>query len=434
MRSTVLFVALALTACGPALREAPRPTEYLAADPVCSSGPLEFHATLEGAQWGEYVRLRIDSPRAQVGLVRVLVDGRVEGWQSTWRTVTEQPDDKGSTHTVGDAASEHSRCLMPAGTSSLAAPPAAETVEVALPPVAAESEWQPLPAPSVAFEVQPHEEVPAGPLRPVSAPVRGTHFGFVVELSRKNADRRQEPPWREGAQVVIQVYSEQPNDYAGVVFTLEQGRWAPNVDAAAWQAELDRREADERRQRHYEEVDARRRAREAQRRADEAARAAREKQAYCDKHPDDGDCRPPEPVPRPVRARRPATIASTAPARVEPPKPHAPDGPPPPAPVEAAPPAPASYVEWVPGAWWWTGFEWHWLAGWWRVDEVKRRAVELAAAQPCPAPRVEAPPPRPVEGASWRAGVWVWSQLSWVWLPGGWARPADVHAAVPVKR
>lgn len=60
--------------------------------------------------------------------------------------------------------------------------------------------------------------------------------------------------------------------------------------------------------------------------------------------------------------------------------------------------------------------------------------MERAAAQPCPAPRPEAPPSQRVEGATWRAGAWVWGTLSWVWLPGGWVRPTDVHPAVPVKR
>ncbi|MEW6434970.1 MAG: hypothetical protein AB1730_26010 [Myxococcota bacterium] len=475
------------TACGPALRQVPAaPAASFEASTACTSGPLELATTFHGARWGEYLRLRVASPRPVVGWVRVLVDGQVYLPPQRWRTGTNQPAEKGTTMYVADQVSANQRCVQRheppavapawaavapeavgagpapapvdgavlvarapgavvvvsaavpvdvAAAHAPAAPAGADATMAATAPVAGDAR---VAAPSAAFEPAPwpsagvavESSVALAPevavLVPAAERRAGEHFGFIVEVSARTEDRAQPPPWKPGTRVVVQLYSETPNDYDGVVFSFEQGAWKPG-DEAAWDAELDRREADRRRQAHY-------RAWEARRERDARERRAAAERAWCAAHPDDADCRP-----RPVAVARwtprpPSAVpAAAAPRPPEPPKPRDPDGPPPPAPVETPPPRPASYVDWVGGSWTWSGFEWVWLDGWWKVNEAKRREVERLATRPCPAPRLEPAAAPPVPGATWRAGAWVWGAAKWVWLPGAWQKPPEVHRAVPAN-
>lgn len=475
-----LGVLAAASGCRATLHQVmTQPKADLASSMRCTSGPLELSTTWEGSRWGEYLTLRVRSPRALTGWAVVTVDGKPYGAPRRWHTGTDQPSRDGTTY-VADRAPANQRCLerpsesapawaaapAPDGTPAPGVAPAPDVapalepapwprpavvvnagprsatvgVSVAVPVPAPDLEPLPWPAPVAAPtsaappvagaappEVTEVAWVPETPALVTSKGVGGgPHFGLVLDVSERAESRDRPAPWPAGARVVVQLYSEAPNDYEGAVFTFEQGAWKPGDDAA-WEAELDRREADARRDAHYRTWDSRRA-------AEARAREAKARFEHCAAHPDDAECRPPPPVRQSTASRRETVAVVPVATAPEAPKPHAPAGPPPPTPLETPPPAPASYVQWVSGTWTWSGFEWVWLGGWWKVDEARRAAIERQASRPCPAPRAEAVPAPPVAGASWQVGVWVWSATSWVWLPGGWRAAPEVHRAVPASR
>lgn len=481
MRASGLLLLLLLPGCGPYLREVRGPERHFAASSACTSGPLELEVTALGTRWGEFLRLRVRSPRALVGQVRVLL-GEEPAWPATpWRTGTEVPAGDRTTTWVSDPRPDNARCVArpmvpdappahreplqaamvrppPAALASpqvgvgapvggaveivvapppaLASPPVgvgarvggAVEITVALPPADEGTSAGVASLPSGSAEVvglveEPFEPaafpgpIHAGPARLVSVgqPSAGPRFGHLFQ--REWRDERQDgaAPLAPGTRLRIQIYSEEPNDYAGATFILEQGPLEPSGSAEAWRAELERRAADERREAHYAQWERR--------------RAAADRAAFCRRQPE--ACRP-----RPTRVLTawltPAPPPAAAVARAAPlPRPRPPDGPPPQAPLETLPPKPAPFVDWVAGYYAWDGFRWVWFDGWWKVDEARRREAERLAAAACPPPRVEQPPPAPSPVATWRVGLWVWGRAAWTWLPGQWVASQAPHRAVP---
>lgn len=368
------------------------------------------------------------------------------------------------------------------------APPQSVRVEVSI-PVPQQAPPVVVTQPEPGFEPL---EFPRGPdLSPVQLVVGGErsreHFTVLMRWERRNEDKNAPPPVPAGQPVVIEIWSEQPNDYEGAAFLFARGALEPNVTEAEWIAELDKREAErskeaaddaarlaeenrrraeahtkqvaidnERRRIEYAELEKRRAANIAAREAKlaepkvETAYERERKEKYAA-----GLAAPSRPDAEYIEARRrelerqKAEAAAEAEARrrwqeeserrwreaeARRPKPRPePTGPPPPAPAQSVPLKPAPYVLWIDGYYEWTGQAWVWLEGWWKVNEAERARYEYAARLPAPAPRVETPPPCPVPQGQWQAGTWVWNLEVWVWLPGVWlSTQRPVHQAVPV--
>jgi len=431
MRTHWLLSLLCLSAlnCGPYLQEVRTgETQQFATAERCMQGPLRLSTTLDGARWGEYVRMTVTSPRALAGQVRLLVDDQVIIVHD-WKTTHEEPAEKGSTRSVVDPLPANQHCVeRPAegvGTQ------AALTVSGNVPGVLGTStadEWATLPAGGTAALTSPTFVAKAteqraisvdGDFIPSSRTQCGGHRADLLLLSRKEETRDGQAPFKAGAKVRIEIWSEVPNDFDGACFFAERGHYEPSGTEAEWLAELDKRKADRIREEHVREVDWRNE--QARRRKEAQARAE-----FCSKHPD--DCRPrvaARPAPRPAPVQRPPIVVEAPPK----PQPHPPTSAPPP-PVQSRPDQPVSWAEWIPGYWQWSGFEWVWLDGWWKVDEAKLAQMNAAATIACPAPKREAPPPPPASvSVEWHAGQWLWAGLKWVWLPGQWRQ---AHAARPV--
>ncbi len=530
MRSLFVLLLTSLTGCA-YLRPVTAEEKTLVTTRACAQGPLRIETQTLGARWGEWYSLRLVAPRGLKGNLRwrIADDRRLkESWVTTYR-VKEGKDERDVVDTVFNQA----RCIerppvvvvepQPQPVPAVAQPqPAWTPAPVAQPqwtpppqPIPAvvqpQPEWNPPPQRAgVQIEVaiplqqpppvtvtQPEPgfeplEFPRGPdLTPVQLVVGGErsreHTTFLLHWERRNEDKNAPPPVLAGQPVVIEIWSEQPNDYEGAAFIFARGAMEPNVTEAEWIAELDKREAErsklaaedaarlaeenrrrseahakqvaidnERRRVEYAELETRRAANIAAREAKLAEpkvetayeRERREKYAA-------GLAAPSRPDAEYIEARRrelerqKAEAAAEAEARrrwqaeserrwreaeARRPKPRPePTGPPPPAPAQSIPLKPAPYVLWIDGYYEWTGEAWVWLEGWWKVNEAERARYELAARMPAPAPRVETPPPCPVPQGQWQAGTWVWNLEVWVWLPGVWlSTQRPVHQAVPV--
>jgi len=476
IRTLATLSCLSVLGCAPALREVRtgEPQAFATAE-RCAQGPLRLSTTFDGARWGEYVRMSVASPRALAGRVRVLVDDRVVMTRA-WHTGFFVPAEKGTTRYVQDVAPANQHCVErpPAaaadGPATRGGPISAPTLEgagagVPAPNVGAE-EWAPLPpaaqgtgasaggvAPSVTspsagfasvgsgsepggtvtgaeLTAQPTAQVTsvavAGDFVPTTRTSCGEHQGVVFAFDRVDESRDGQAPFKKGAKVQIEIWSETPNDFEGACFFAQRGTWQPSGSEAEWLAELDKREADRVREEHVREVERRN---QAARRHRDAVAEVDAHNALCAKHPEDVECR--HRVFAHVTPPRPAPVVRTPAPKPEP-KPRPPTSAPPP-PVQSRPQQPVSWAEWIPGYWQWSGFEWVWLDGWWKVDQAKLAQVNATATTACPAPKREAPPPPPPSvKVQWHAGQWLWAGLQWVWLPGQWRAP--VHAAAPARK
>lgn len=526
MRLVSVLLATSLTGCA-YLRPVTTETQTFVTTRACAQGPLRIETQTLGARWGEWYELRLVAPRGLKGNLRwrIADDQRLrETWVTSY-TVKEGKDDRSVVDTIFDQR----RCIErpepvqtwqppliePGANVTVAQPMPAVVPPVLNVPVVQQpvpTVVQPVPQPGVQVDVSiawplpqqpaavvvPPEPVfepldfPRGPdLTPVQLVV-GTersreHATFLLRWERRNEDQHVPSAVAAGLPVVLEIWSEQPNDYEGAAFIFARGPLEPNVTEAEWLAELDKREAEtkrveaedaarladetrrrteaherqvaidnERRRIEYAELEQRRAANIAAREAKlaepkvETAYERERQKKYAA-----GLAAPSRPDPEYVEARRleferqQAEAAAEAEARrrwqeeserrwreaeARRPKPRPePTGPPPPAPAQLIPPRPAPYVLWVDGYFEWTGDAWVWLEGWWKVNEVERRRYEVAARTPAPPPRSEAPPPCPVPRGAWQAGTWVWNLETWVWLPGAWfSLQRPVHLAVPV--
>lgn len=230
------------------------------------------------------------------------------------------------------------------------------------------------------------------------------------------------------------------------------------VDDPAARAERERlrreeRKEEEARRRRAEEAERQRRRREAA--LAERAERQRRREAFCATHPEDRGCWGPGGL-RVRRAldererergrycaahaedarcwsadelrRRDALSQQRLQVALAPPK--QPDGPPPPALAEAVPPKLSANAEWRSGYWQWTGKDWVWLAGMWRVPDSDIAAEKTTTAPEAPPPpRTEQASPPPMPGAIWVAGFWQWSGSAWVWVAGSWQARPEAGAA-----
>ncbi len=103
---------------------------------------------------------------------------------------------------------------------------------------------------------------------------------------------------------------------------------------------------------------------------------------------------------------------------------------PPPARAEVPTPKPSPNADWIPG-YWHDSDGWVWSAGFWRVpkeDIEQEKTVEAPA--PPPAPKVDAAPQPDVayytaRKAVWTPGYWMWNGRLYVWIPGSWRIPQE---------
>ena len=109
--------------------------------------------------------------------------------------------------------------------------------------------------------------------------------------------------------------------------------------------------------------------------------------------------------------------------------------PPPPARAEVRPPRPSRNARWIPGYWHYDAASFHWIAGLWQVpDEDIAQDLTVHAPTPPPAPPpVEQPQePRPAATAVWTPGQWQWDGRAYVWIAGAWRiPPSGQHAWQP---
>lgn len=109
--------------------------------------------------------------------------------------------------------------------------------------------------------------------------------------------------------------------------------------------------------------------------------------------------------------------------------------PPPPARAETPPPRPSTHARWIPGYWHYAEGQFHWFAGMWDVPEVDIQQDQTvhAPTPPPPSPAVEQPhEARPTVTAVWTPGQWQWDGRAYVWITGAWRiPPTQQHAWKP---
>lgn len=109
--------------------------------------------------------------------------------------------------------------------------------------------------------------------------------------------------------------------------------------------------------------------------------------------------------------------------------------PPPPAPrAEVQPPKPSKNARWIPGYWQYDKASFHWIVGLWEVpDEDIQKDLTVHAPSPPPPPQVEEPKEaRPTATAVWAPGQWQWDGRAYVWIAGSWRiPPSEQHTWQP---
>lgn len=103
--------------------------------------------------------------------------------------------------------------------------------------------------------------------------------------------------------------------------------------------------------------------------------------------------------------------------------------PPPPPRAEAQPPRPSKNARWIPGYWLYAETKFHWITGLWDVPEEDiKRELTVEAPKPPPAEPVRIEPPKepqPTRTAVWTPGNWQWDGRVYVWVEGAWRIPPD---------
>jgi hypothetical protein len=393
-RHLVLLLALAAAAsgCGPYMIHEDHRRLVLASSRPCAQGPFEVRLQAAGARWGEAFILEAHSPRPLRGRYSLSAPGRtVDGAFG------------------GPGPLDNARCVaapaeLPAGPDA----PGPAPGEPGPRPRAARVAPPPPPAPAA--------DVPVLVEAPDFSPPPGALPGGLFHISFPSGGLDAPPPLPAGADVVVRLWSDEPNDLSQVFFVLRHVVVRPSVSDEEWVRHV-RREEDLRRTRLAREW------------AKEAVENHR-RQRHCEAHHEDEGCwgpggyegalarmrRPPAPPPPP----QPRVAAQAPPP---PPVAKAP-GPPPPPRAEVQPPHPSEHAAWVPGYHRWDGFAYRWISGFWRVpEEDRRQRLTATAPAPPPPPRAEAAPPPPAPEAVWVAGAWHWDGAAYVWVRGSWQIP-----------
>lgn len=408
MIRVLLLMSVLVAGCSPSLAYVPQTTEAYVSTVDCTQGPLELRGIATGARWGERWTLSAVAPRAVKGQAQAWLDAQSLG-ETSWATTHPVPSADGkSTLQVPDPQPDAQRCVdRPVELVNPNAPPAEPgPVQVTGP----EPEPTPVPGPE-PVPGPPNTVGPAVLVRPNHD--EGSVLGRTAEIGTWSwtPDTPEGlPKLQAGQRLTVRLWSKLPNDFRGVVFFLRHEVARPQkvgATSVTWLTDeqwltFQRQERAARLHEAALETIAQ----------DHRRREAKPSvgQAVAD---DEGDRLPP----------LHGEWLQQPPAQTVP-QPHEPQGPPPTAVVETLPPQPSEHAEWIPGYWQWTGFEWAWLYGWWRVPQSDRdQGLTQTAPQEPPAVRVEVPPPPPFAGAVWIAGWWTWDGRVWLWVPGAWRLP-----------
>jgi hypothetical protein len=451
-------------ACGPYLETHVQSRTAQEVPVRCTQGPLEFSLQTLGARWGEGFRLYACSPRDIQGRFQVLLDGAedtagdwgdgktVEQWVSGTtsggssgqgslqhvRVVVERPDNARCVAAADERTGQGSAVLV----SPLAPDATGQTVVVEGSGVAGEGTGALVETTAAtAVVLVPSDDFPWRPeLDPAyqCLSATGKPYFRITDRGWSNQDP-QAVAIAAGAVVTIRVWFVEPNDVEDVVFVLDQYVETPSCTDEEWIAHLE----EERLEREQEQ-----REWEAEWRVEEAERQREHDEwlAHCEADHSDEECWGPggydgavarAEIER-IAAERDALAAALhgtptppepVPPEPTPPEPHDPEGPPPAPLADPQPPKPSTNAEWVPGYWNWSGFEWGWMVGWWRVPEGDVEAgLTVHAPEAPPALREETPPTRPAPNAVWTAGFWQWDETTWVWVKGSWQIPPQAAA------
>ena len=443
---------LLVCACGPSLAYRAEPTLGWAVSSRCAQGPFVIEGNALGMRWGERWTVTVAAPRRLAGKLAFDVGEQRIG-SGPWHTQMPRPPGSAWQPFPGP---ENAHCLArPAPVIVVRGPPPARPLPPApppplTPPTLVVPPLASLPAPprgelALRWEAMPAEPLPPLPVEPAHVHVEpplpdgrpprlqsvpaaggGDHVAVLAHWSVHNDDPDAPAPTAKGTPLRLLVWSDEPNDWEGAVFTVEQQGAAPDVAEAEWIAHMRVRQA-------QDAAAARERAAAWQ--AEQAQR-----KAHCDADHDDEECWGPggyagaqrriAEAAHAARTAKPARPPAATPAPI--PGPVAipqPSGPPPAARDDALPPRPSPRASWVTGWWRWEAGAWVWLSGWWQVPDDDRRAdVAVVAPRPPPVPRVETPPPPPCPGAVWMAGHWALHLGAWVWAAGAWTLPPQPGA------
>ncbi|MSP92209.1 MAG: hypothetical protein EXR79_10475 [Myxococcales bacterium] len=441
--------------CGPSLAFRGAAGQTWGVSSRCAQGPFFIEMPALGSRWGERWNVTVVAPRRLAGHLAFDVGGRRVA-SGPWHTQVPRPPGSAWQAFPGP---ENAHCLarpvpivvvrdppppVPSPPVTVAAPtpkPTAPRGELAL-------RWETMPdeplpptaPPSIGVLLPPVIEAPLPDTLPprlesVPGPSDGAHVAILASWSTHNADPDAPAPVAKGTLLRLVVWSDEPNDWEGAIFTAEHQRGEPDVPEAEWVAHLRIRKA-------TEEAEARERTAAWQ--AEQARRTAHCKADHADEecwgpggyagaqrraeaaHQTARTARPVSPV---VTVQGPPQL-STSPSRPPPPAPPPrPAGPPPAAQAEPLPPRPSPNANWVGGWWHWQAGAWVWLSGWWRVPDIDRRIeVAMVAPSPPPLPRAEPPQQPPCPRAVWMAGHWALRAHAWVWAAGAWTLPPEPGA------
>ncbi len=437
-----LLLASSAVGCGPYLTSRAVPTSHAYASPVrCGQGPYEFHATAIGHKWGESVALYQAGGKPVSGHVEITIDGKKVASEDVGSGTTNNqacvlgPQD--GIATAGGGATGGGGGGVPGGYTPN------------VPPVTT-----------------------SGGPPPTLIEVNG---GGTAQWDNLLRWRLQVDDWaksdlvlKAGVDIKIVFWSKDVLDLENVKFVIGQAIFEPSCGDEKWVIHLNEQKADrEKKEREAKE----------EREAEEKARVAEdtrcrglalknqldakckkagwhdvneaEEDARCNalalKNAIDDKCRligwhndneRPGGGGGGSSGGQPITSWSSGGGGSShtggnvsaPPPPQEPKGPPPPPQIEVKTPQPSEHAEWVSGSWRWSGFEWVWLSGGWKVPEIDRAQKRTPTAPVAPPPlQAETHGSAPVAGSVWVAGYWAWTG-SWTWVPGRWSMPPQTGA------
>ncbi len=386
-----------LSGCGPYLYSTPVSTVAFASTTRCAQGPFELHGRTLGSRWGEQLEVYATGAPLE-GHITIEVDGQKQV-DTTFQT-------KGTITYGGSTPTSTTYVMKPNQNACLLSDKDRDRATAV--------STTPMPG-------------PRGPVLPNGGPP--APGGEVPHLQMVPVDRGQATPYtgmatwtfqvtslaiepkRAGADIKIVFWSDSPLDLQGVKFFIRQSMEVAS-DEAEWTKKLTAEASAQ--ARVVAEAKAKEQARQDRWQACVAQWQAR--QGW------DARCTDEFGVPH-VQTAETQTTQTTPPPQptpTTPPPPQAtePTGPPPPPRVDPPGPRPTPNATWISGYWGWTGFEWSWAAGGYRIPDSDLRPPPA----PPPPPRVEAPPPPPVRHGGYVSGRWVFTVSGWVWTPGRWRR------------
>ena len=459
LAGALILGSLITAGCGPSLDMVQTDRIVLTSTHRCAQGPFEIRLAALGSRWGESVRARLDSDHAVFAHYRLEVAGtrRAQGEIRTSKLVPDTTSrTAGAKRWQRDAAPDNPRCIErpapivvaeivtvapPAPPQVLAPPAAPPTGQPVLEPPPPPRLQQPQPPSAPRWPQRPGYALPPPPPPPPLPPppppppppsgppslvaaAAGTHAATHEHrfLRWWHSDTRLEHAVviPRAATIVLHIWADEPQDWAGVRIIVTQLRAQPDVPEGEWVAHLRQKAEEEARQRRERRLEW---AKGAADRAVARKKAQRERAirvAHCRAHHEDEGCWGAGGYDASIkrllaaRARRKQPPPAQRPRKDMPLPPIAEDGGPPPSPDS----------RWVGGFWRWYELHWVWLGGWWKVPErdFERRVTLVAPTAPPPL-RVEVCGAVPFPHAVWLAGHWVWRVDTWIWLAGRWSMP-----------